>query len=78
MACVRKPGKSGGWDSFSSAVFLYRHTRQYLHAQGTGKMKALLMREFGDTDVIKHPKYKTQPGHVLIKVLASGVNRLFH
>lgn len=41
-------------------------------------MKALLMREFGDTDVIKHPKYKTQPGHVLIKVLASGVNRLFH
>ena len=44
-------------------------------------MKAAVIREFGDTNVLKledvdTPKAKS--GHIVIKVLAAGVNRLDH
>ena len=44
-------------------------------------MKAAVLREFGDVDVLKYedvPTPKPKPGHLLIKVLAAGVNRLDH
>ena len=44
-------------------------------------MKAAIIREFGDVNVLKHEEVKTpkpRPGHMLIKVLASGVNRFDH
>ena len=44
-------------------------------------MKAAIIREFGDVHVLKHEEVKTpkpRPGHILIKVLASGVNRFDH
>ena len=44
-------------------------------------MKASVMHEFGDFDVVKYEDIATpepKPGHVLIKVLAAGVNRLDH
>lgn len=44
-------------------------------------MKASLFRQFGDENVLKCeevPDPKAEPGHVLIKVLAAGVNRLEH
>ena len=42
-------------------------------------MKATVIHEFGDVDVLKYEDIETpkaKPGHVLIKVLAAGVNRL--
>ena len=44
-------------------------------------MKAAVIREFGDVDVLKYEDIATpkpKPGHILIKVLAAGVNRLDH
>ncbi len=44
-------------------------------------MKAAIIREFGDFEVLKYEDIATpkpKPGHVLIKVLAAGVNRLDH
>ncbi|MFQ5912191.1 MAG: zinc-binding alcohol dehydrogenase family protein [Nitrospinota bacterium] len=44
-------------------------------------MKAAVIREFGDVDVLKYEEVETprpKPGHILIKVLAAGVNRLDH
>ncbi len=44
-------------------------------------MKAVVIREFGDFDVLKYEdieRPKPRAGHVLIKVLAAGVNRLDH
>jgi NADPH:quinone reductase-like Zn-dependent oxidoreductase len=44
-------------------------------------MKASLFRQFGDEDVLEYeevPDLEVRPGHVLIKVLAAGVNRLEH
>ncbi len=44
-------------------------------------MKAAVIHEFGDFDVLKYEDIATpepKPGHVLIKVLAAGVNRLDH
>jgi len=44
-------------------------------------MKASLFRQFGDENVLKFeevPVPDVRPGHVLIKVLAAGVNRLEH
>ncbi len=44
-------------------------------------MKAAVIREFGDVDVLKYEEVPTpepKPGHVLIKVLAAGVNRFDH
>ena len=44
-------------------------------------MKAAVIREFGDVDVLKYDDIdlsKPKAGHVLIKVLAAGVNRLDH
>ncbi|MCH7711944.1 MAG: zinc-binding dehydrogenase, partial [Proteobacteria bacterium] len=44
-------------------------------------MKATVIHEFGDVDVLKYEDIATpkpKPGHVLIKVLAAGVNRLDH
>ena len=44
-------------------------------------MKAALIHEFGDVDVLKHEdieRPRPKPGHVLIKVLAAGVERLDH
>jgi len=47
----------------------------------TEKMKAAVIKEFGDFDVLKVANIdtpKAQAGHVLVKVLAAGVNRLDH
>ena len=44
-------------------------------------MKATVIHEFGDFDVLKYEDIETpkpKPSHVLIKVLAAGVNRLDH
>lgn len=44
-------------------------------------MKAAVMRKFGDFDVLKYDDIETprpKPGHILIKVLAAGINRLEH
>ncbi|MEE9299597.1 MAG: zinc-binding dehydrogenase [Alphaproteobacteria bacterium] len=44
-------------------------------------MKAAVMHEFGDFDVLKYEDIATpepKSGHVLVKVLAAGVNRLDH
>jgi NADPH:quinone reductase-like Zn-dependent oxidoreductase len=53
---------------------------QYRPEEAT-QMKAAIIREFGDFDVLKYEDIatpKAKPGHVLIKVLAAGVNRLDH
>jgi len=45
------------------------------------KMKAVVIKEFGDFDVLKYEDIdipKPQAGNVLVKVLAAGVNRLDH
>ncbi len=45
------------------------------------KMKATVIHEFGDFDALKHEDIERPsptPGHVLIKVLAAGVERLEH
>ncbi len=42
-------------------------------------MKAAVIHEFGGVDVLKYEDIETpksKPSHVLIKVLAAGVNRL--
>ncbi|MCH8978648.1 MAG: zinc-binding dehydrogenase, partial [Armatimonadetes bacterium] len=44
-------------------------------------MKATVIHEFGDVDVLKYEDIDVpspKPGHVLVKVLAAGVNRLDH
>ncbi len=44
-------------------------------------MKAAVMHEFGDADVLRYEDIATpspRPDHVLIKVLAAGINRLDH
>lgn len=44
-------------------------------------MKASLFRQFGDENVLKYeevPDLEVKSGHVLIKVLAAGVNRIEH
>lgn len=44
-------------------------------------MKAIVIHKFGDFDVLKYEDIKTpkpKAGHLLIKVLAAGVNRLDH
>ena len=44
-------------------------------------MKASVIHEFGDVDVLKYQEVATpepQPGNVLVKVLAAGVNRFDH
>ena len=45
------------------------------------KMKAAMIRRFGDVDVLKYGNLETpgpRPGHILIKVLAAGINRFDH
>ncbi|MEA2078370.1 MAG: zinc-binding alcohol dehydrogenase family protein [Pseudomonadota bacterium] len=42
-------------------------------------MKAAVIHQFGDADVLKYEDIATPkppPGHILVKVLAAGVNRL--
>ncbi len=44
-------------------------------------MKAAVIRKFGGFDVLKYEVIETprpKPGHILIKVLAAGINRLEH
>jgi NADPH:quinone reductase-like Zn-dependent oxidoreductase len=44
-------------------------------------MKAAVLRQFGDPDVLRYEEIATprpKPGHILIKVLAAGMNRLDH
>ncbi len=44
-------------------------------------MKAAVIHQFGDVDVLRYedvPTPEPKPGHVLIKVLASGINRFDH
>ncbi len=44
-------------------------------------MKAAVIHQFGDFDVLKYEDIATpkpKPGNVLVKILAAGVNRLDH
>lgn len=44
-------------------------------------MKAAVLRQFGDPDVLRFEEISTpipKPGHMLLKVLAAGMNRLDH
>ena len=44
-------------------------------------MKAAAIHQFGDVDVLKYEDIETptpKPGHILIKVLAAGINRFDH
>jgi NADPH:quinone reductase len=44
-------------------------------------MKAIVMREFGDPEVLRYedlPTPHARPGHVVLRVLAAGINRLDH
>ena len=44
-------------------------------------MKAAVINEFGDVDVFKYADVETptpRTGHVLVKVLAAGINRFDH
>ncbi|KKK53071.1 hypothetical protein LCGC14_3098470, partial [marine sediment metagenome] len=44
-------------------------------------MKAAVIHQFGDPDVLRYEEIATpkpKPGHVLVKVLAAGVNRFDH
>jgi NADPH:quinone reductase-like Zn-dependent oxidoreductase len=44
-------------------------------------MKAAVLRQFGNPDVLRYEEIDTpkpKPGHILIKVLAAGLNRLDH
>ena len=44
-------------------------------------MKAAIIREFGDVNALKYEdidRPRPKPGHILIKVLAAGVNRFDH
>ncbi len=44
-------------------------------------MKAAVIHQFGDFDVLKYEDIATpkpNPGNVLVKILAAGVNRLDH
>jgi len=44
-------------------------------------MKAVVIHKFGDVNVLKYEDIETprpKPGHILIKVLAAGINRLDH
>jgi len=44
-------------------------------------MKVVVLRRFGDPDVLRYEEVSTprpKPRHVLIKVLAAGINRLDH
>jgi NADPH:quinone reductase-like Zn-dependent oxidoreductase len=44
-------------------------------------MKAAVIHEFGDFDVFKYEEVTTpdpRPGHVLVKILAAGINRFDH
>jgi NADPH:quinone reductase-like Zn-dependent oxidoreductase len=45
------------------------------------EMKAAVIHEFGDANVLKYEDIEaptSKSGHILIKVLAAGVNRLDH
>ncbi len=45
------------------------------------QMKATVIHEFGDFNALKHEDIKRpspKPGHILVKVLAAGVERLDH
>ncbi len=51
------------------------------NSQPTETMKAAVIRQFGDVDVLRYEEIDTpkpKPGHILIKVLAAGINRLDH
>ena len=44
-------------------------------------MKAAVLRQFGGPEVLQYEEIDTpkpKPGHILIKVLAAGLNRLDH
>ena len=48
------------------------------NSQPTETMKAAVIRQFGDVDVLQYEEIDTpkpKPGHILIKVLAAGINR---
>jgi len=54
---------------------------QIRQTQPTKTMKAAVLRQFGNPDVLRYEDIDTpkpKPGHILIKVLAAGLNRLDH
>lgn len=54
---------------------------QIRQTQPTKSMKAVVLRKFGGPEVLQFEEIDTpkpKPGHILIKVLAAGLNRLDH
>ncbi len=65
----------------STATFQESTKEQIKPVQVTTTMKAAVLRQFGGPDVLQYEELDTpqpKPGHILIKVLAAGLNRLDH
>ena len=60
---------------------ILKQTAKDISSQIGTTMKAAVIRNFGDPDVLQYEDIARpipKPGNVLIKVLAAGVNRLDH
>ncbi len=65
----------------STATLPETTTEQFSQAPPTKTMKAAVLRQFGEPDVLQYEEIDTpkpKPGNILIKVLAAGLNRLDH
>ncbi len=65
----------------STAILQERTHQQSNESQLPKTMKAVVLREFGGPDVLRHEEIDTPKpkfGHIVIKVLAAGLNRLDH
>ena len=68
------PGKEEEYERVNDAGLQHSSSREV-------PMKAAVINQFGDEEVLKVQEVDTpkpRPGHILIKVLAAGVNRLDH
>lgn len=65
----------------STATLQVTTTEQFSQAPPTNTMKAAVLRQFGEPDVLQYEEIdtpKAKPGNIVIKVLAAGINRLDH
>jgi NADPH:quinone reductase-like Zn-dependent oxidoreductase len=65
----------------STATIQETTTKQSIGTSLPKTMKAVVLHQFGNPDVLKYEEIPTpqpKPGHIVIKVLAAGLNRLDH
>jgi len=65
----------------STATLQESTNEQYRRTSLPQTMKAAVLRQFGNPDVLRYEEIDTpqpKPGHIVIKVLAAGLNRLDH